>query len=161
MGTSKRYVLAAAALSLGLFIAITQPIQAEQMPSEVPGQAEETVHATVRHIEAVEVRHAPSGKANIRILGEGTNAFLGLLRMEGGAKVPEHRDSDEEYIHILQGTGTMFIEDKPYDVKPGTSIFMPKNARVRFQNGPDELMALQVFAGPGSAAKYDAWTTRK
>ena len=161
MGTSKRFGIAAATLSLGLFVAVTEPIQAEQMRSEVRPESEHTVPATVQDIESVEVRHAASGKASIRILGEGKNAFLGLLRMQGGAKVPEHQDQDEEYIHILQGTGTMFIDDKPYKVKPGTSVFMPKNARVRFQNGPDELMALQVFAGPGSAAKYDAWTTRK
>jgi len=40
----------------------------------------------------------------------------------------------------------------------GTTIYMPPDALVSFANGPHRLVALQVFAGPEPAAKYDAWT---
>lgn len=105
-----------------------------------------------------ERRTAPNGKAQIVKLATGKNAFLGKLTMEGGGKVPVHRDATEEYIYVLEGSGTMFIDGKSYDVAPNTAIYMPANAEVSFEGGPDKLVAIQVFAGPEPSAKYDAWT---
>jgi hypothetical protein len=34
---------------------------------------------------------------------------------------------------------------------------MPANAEVHYTNGPDRLEAIQVFAGPEPATKYDGW----
>lgn len=158
MGSPIRYIAVATTLLLGVFVAVTEPLKAQ---NPEPAASKPTIHqATVRHIEATEVREVPSGKASIRLLAEGQEAFVGLLRMDGGGKVPEHRDTSEEYIHVLKGSGTIFIDDKPQTIKPGTTIFMPKGAKVRYENGPDELMAIQVFAGPESAAKYQAWKAR-
>jgi quercetin dioxygenase-like cupin family protein len=101
---------------------------------------------------------APTGKASITHLAQGHNAYLGLLRMDADGAVPVHRDPTEEYIHVLAGGGTMIIDGQTFEVTPGTTIFMPANAEVSFQNGPEELVAVQVFAGPEPAAKYGAWT---
>ena len=161
MGSPTRYIIAASALAIGVFVAVTEPLKAQNTPSEAVQEQAKTPIASVRHIESTEVREVPSGKASIRFLAQGQEAFVGLLRMDGGGKVPEHRDASEEYIHVLKGSGTMFIDDKPHIIKPGTSIFMPKHAKVRFENGPDELMAIQVFAGPESAAKYQSWKVRQ
>jgi quercetin dioxygenase-like cupin family protein len=159
MESPVRYVAAAAAFVVGVFIAVAQPIKAqESSKGAVPAAL---LKATVLDIEATEVREVPSGKASIRILGKGHEAFLGILTMAGGGKVPEHRDTSEEYIHVLKGSGTIFVDDKPYALKPGSTVFMPKEAKVRYENGPEELMAIQVFAGPESARKYDAWKPRK
>jgi quercetin dioxygenase-like cupin family protein len=114
-------------------------------------------HGTVTQVGKAAKRSVPSGKASIEILARGKNAFLGRLEMVGGAKVPEHRDATEEYIHILSGEGTLYMEDKPYAVRAGTTVYMPAHAKVRFENGPKPMVALQVFAGPGPAAKYDGW----
>ncbi len=100
---------------------------------------------------------APNGKATITHLALGHNAYLGRMRMEAGAAVPVHRDSTEEYIHVLQGHGVMTIDGREYEIGPGTTVFMPANAEVSFQNGEAEMLALQVFAGPDPAKKYDAW----
>jgi quercetin dioxygenase-like cupin family protein len=100
---------------------------------------------------------APNGKAWVTILARGDNAFVGKLEMEPGAAVPEHRDPTEEYIHVLEGSGTMVIEGKEHAVEAGTTIYMPADALVTFRNGPSRLVALQVFAGPEPARKYDAW----
>jgi len=91
------------------------------------------------------------------LLAQGSQAFVGRLQMEGGAAVPEHKDTTEEYIHILQGQGTMTIDGQSFDIAEGATIFMPANATVSFQNGPETLIALQVFAGPQPAQKYDRW----
>ena len=112
---------------------------------------------TVTPFEKVEHRIAPSNKADVRILAHGTHAFLGQLRMDAGAKVPAHRDASEEYIYVLQGAGRITINGQAHDIAAGTSVYMPVNAEVSFQNGDKEMIALQVFAGPESAKKYDAW----
>ena len=161
MGSPIRYIVVALALVLGVFVAVTEPLKAQHTKAVEAPQQSKPQPATVRHIEATELREVPSGKASIRLLAEGENAFIGLLRMDGGGKVPEHRDQSEEYIHVLKGSGTIFIDDTPQKIKPGTTIFMPKNAKVRYENGPDEMMAIQVFADPGSATKYQAWKVRQ
>lgn len=101
---------------------------------------------------------APSGKAAVRLLAQGTNAFLGELTMDAGAAVPEHADATEEYIHVLEGGGTMTIDGQVHTIAAGTTVFMPAGATVSYENGDAPLRALQVFAGPAPAAKYDAWT---
>ena len=102
---------------------------------------------------------APNGKGSIQHLARGHNAYVGRLRMDAGGAVPVHRDPTEEYIHVLEGSGTMMIDGQSYAVTPGTTIFMPANAEVSYQNGDAEMVAIQVFAGPEPAAKYDAWTS--
>lgn len=104
-----------------------------------------------------EVRTAPSGKASIHIFAQGENAFVGRLELAAGAKVPEHRDATEEYIHILEGSGVITIDDQKHAVGPGATVYMPANAKVSYQNGDAKLVAIQVFAGPAPAAKYEQW----
>jgi len=78
--------------------------------------------------------------------------------MAAGGEVPEHSDPTEEYIHILAGGGVFTIDGEVHQVGPGSTIYMPPGALVSFKNGDVPLVAIQVFAGPGPAAKYDAWT---
>lgn len=103
-------------------------------------------------------RKSPNGKAEVIQHATGENAFIGKLSMEPGAAVPSHRDSTEEYIYILEGSGMMTIDGKEYAVGPNTAIYMPANAEVSFQNGEEKTVALQVFAGPEPSAKYEKWT---
>lgn len=109
----------------------------------------------------IETRWAPSGKAHVEILARGTNAFVGRLHVEAGAAVPEHQDPTEEYIHVLQGTGTLTIDGWVSEVGPGDTVFMPARATVSYQNGDEEMVAIQVFSGPESADKYDGWLEEK
>lgn len=104
-----------------------------------------------------ERRVSPNGKARLTILARGREAFLGRLEMDPGAAVPEHRDATEEYIHVLEGSGTMVIDDATFSIAAGDTVYMPADAKVSFQNGDAPLVGLQVFAGPEPAAKYDAW----
>ncbi|MEZ4340818.1 MAG: cupin domain-containing protein [Sandaracinaceae bacterium] len=126
---------------------------AESEPAEPSG-----LPPIVRRLEHAARRTSPNGAATIAILAQGDNAFLGQLRTDAGAAVPEHQDPDEEYIIVLEGTGTITIDGESQEIGPGTAVFMPANATVSFQNGDTEMVAIQVFAGPGSAAKYDRWS---
>lgn len=113
---------------------------------------------TSRHARAPCTREAPHGKAWVTPLGEGKNAWVGRLELAPRAAVPSHRDSTEEYIHVLFGRGRMTMDGVVFDVGPGDTVVMPANAEVSFQNGDERLAAIQVFAGPGPASKYLSWS---
>jgi len=115
------------------------------------------VQASVLGAADARPRVAPSGKARITFLAQGRNAFVGRLEMEPGAAVPEHRDPTEEVIHVLEGGGTITIDGVAHTIGPGSTVLMPPDALVTYQNGDQRLVAVQVFAGPGPAAKYDTW----
>ena len=100
---------------------------------------------------------AGHGKARVTPLAAGAKAWIGRLEMNAGAKVPEHRDATEEYIHVLSGRGTIWIEEQAHAVEPGSTVYMPAKAKVRFENGKTTMTAIQVFAGPAPAAKYESW----
>jgi quercetin dioxygenase-like cupin family protein len=117
--------------------------------------------AEVRTVSQAPVKWAPSGKASVQLLARGDNAFLGLLSMDAGAGVPEHQDSTEEYIVVLEGGGTISIDGQSTSIAKGDAVFMPANATVSFKNGPEPMRALQVFAGPQPAEKYQAWLAEK
>jgi quercetin dioxygenase-like cupin family protein len=102
-------------------------------------------------------RVSPPGTGTVTILARGDNAFVGKLEMQPGAAVPLHRDATEEYIHVLSGGGEMTIDGRRFELDAGSTVYMPPNAEVEFRNGDAQLVAIQVFAGPEPAAKYDAW----
>ncbi len=149
-------VVAAAAFVLGACAATAVQSVADSSPA-ARSAATPSAAATVIGLDAAEKREVGGGKAAVRLLAQGRNAFVGRLELAAGGKVPEHRDATEEFIHVLQGNGAMWIDDREYAVKTGTTVYMPAGAKVRFSNGPARLVALQVFAGPAPAAKYDKW----
>mgnify|MGYP002632531079 CR=1 FL=1 len=125
------------------------------LPGIPPAQASGV--PTVVALQDTEQRQVGGGKASVRFLAHGAQAWLGKLEMAAGGKVPLHRDATEEYIHVLAGGGVITIDGKVSTIGPGTTVFMPAGAQVTYQNGPARLVALQVFAGPAPAAKYNRW----
>lgn len=111
----------------------------------------------VRKRTALVRRAAPHGKAHVTELAHGAEAWLGILELAPDVAVPEHQDPTEETIHVLSGGGTITIDGTAYEVTGGDTIFMPANATVSYRNGPTPLRAVQVFAGPEPASKYDGW----
>lgn len=100
---------------------------------------------------------APSGKARVTHLALGENAYLGRLEMDGGGAVPEHQDATEEYIVVVSGGGTITVDGERHEIAAGSAIYMPAGATVSYENGPDPLVAFQVFAGPEPMWKYEGW----
>ncbi len=164
-GSGSRYLSLLAAFALGACAATaaqssaSNPNTPTETPASTPAEpAPAAVSPPVTAIEDADRRTAPSGKAKVTILARGLNAFVARLEMDAGAAVPEHRDATEEYIHVLEGSGTITIDDTEYPLRAGGTVYMPANAKVSFQNGDAPLVGLQVLAGPEPAAKYDAWT---
>lgn len=111
--------------------------------------------------EAPEKIHEKSG-AEVKFLatpeGQDTKAaFVAHLTVKAGGLVPEHRDSTEEYLYVLSGEGTIWIDDVKHEVCPGSLIYMPANAKAKFQAGGEDVKVLQVFAPPGPEKKYEGW----
>lgn len=104
-------------------------------------------------------RTAPHGKARVWPLAEGSNAWVGRLELEAGAKVPAHRDPTEETIVVLSGGGVLTLDGVQHELGVGSAVLMPAGAEVSFDNGPERLVAIQVFAGPEPAGKYAAWAS--
>ena len=105
-------------------------------------------------------RTSPKGNATVTMLSPpDAAAFVGILEMTAGANVPVHRDDTDEFIYVLEGGGQVFLDGVAHTIQAGDLITMPGGIEVRFEGAPDvPLKALQVFAPPGPAAKYDAWT---
>ncbi len=149
---------------LGMFIlgaCATVAVQGSAAPTtEAPATSTNAPRevATVIALKDASRATSPNGKAEIVHLARGRNAYLGRLRMDPGGAVPVHRDPTEEFIHVLEGRGTMTIDGTQHTIEPGTTVYMPADAEVSYQNGDEELVAIQVFAGPEPASKYDAWT---
>ena len=93
-----------------------------------------------------------------KVLG-GEKAFVGYLTIPAKGKVPEHRDSTEEYLFFIKGGGKIWINDVSYQVNPNDLVFTPAQAKVRFENGDKTSEVLQIFASPGPEKKYmnPAW----
>ena len=143
---------------IGLICGVVLTLGVDALAERESQPSENTVApSVVVEPDGGKTRVAPSGKARVTILVEGENAFLAKLWMAPGASVPLHRDTSEEYIVILEGQGTIWIDGAQSSVFPGTAVFMAANSEVRFTNGDTPLVALQVFAGPSSAKKYDSW----
>jgi quercetin dioxygenase-like cupin family protein len=104
-------------------------------------------------------RRHPPGKpeVSVTVLARGEKAFLARLQMPAGAAVPQHRDSTEEYIHVLEGGGTITVDGTAHTIATGDTVYMPAGAEVSFTNGDAPLVAMQVFAGPEPASKYGVW----
>lgn len=150
--------VASPATVLGAFVLGACASLAAQSVADPGGDTRGLLAPFVRAESEVEWRSNPPGTARVGLLARGDAAFVGVLQMEPGASVPEHRDATEEYIHVLAGGGRMWIEDVEYAVEPGATVFMPAGAKVRFENGDVRTTAIQVFAGPAPADKYESWT---
>ena len=149
-----RYLTLVIAFAVGACAGTVAQTTAQQ-PSSTAEPS--TRAATVIRLANAEHRQVAGGKAQIRFLARGANAFVGKLEMAAGGKVPPHADATEEYVHVLSGGGRITIDGKETAVGAGDTIYMPANARVSYQNGDTKMVALQVFAGPAPAAKYDRW----
>ena len=129
------------------------PKTTHEIGNSVPKQ----LSPSVIQLKQIKARQPSSGKARIRVLAQGQNAFLGQLWIAPNAGVPLHRDVSEEYLYVLEGGGELTINGEVSQISVGSAIFMPANAEVSFANGNAPTVVLQVFADPASAKKYGQW----
>ncbi len=132
-------------------------VPSEKATPESPAEPLAPAHGTVVTLDTAPRFVAGSGKAWITRLAQGEGAFVGMLELAPHAAVPEHQDATDEYIYVLSGRGTLTMAGTPYELGATSLVYMPAGITVSYQNGDTKLVALQVFAGPGPAKKYDNW----
>ena len=65
---------------------------------EIGNSGPKQLSPSVIQLKQIKARQPSSGKARIRVLAQGQNAFLGQLWIAPNAGVPLHRDVSEEYL---------------------------------------------------------------
>jgi len=78
------------------------------------------------------------------------NLAIGTQQVTLGAGIPVHRHFHmEEAFYILEGSGTVTLNDVPQSFEKGGSIFIPKNTWHGFLNPDHELLLLWIVSPPG------------
>jgi quercetin dioxygenase-like cupin family protein len=82
---------------------------------------------------------------------EGSNHLgLGTQQLPKGSGIPVHRHLDrEEAFYVLEGNGTVTLNDVPHHCERGGTIFIPKNTWHGFSSLDQELVLLWVMVPPG------------
>lgn len=99
----------------------------------------------------------PAGVGNVTELVRGRNAVVSRLVLAPGARIPPNVDPTEEYVVVLDGTGTTTVDGVTHDLYPGVALYIPPGVEAGAICGDAPLTVLQVFAGPKPADKYQAW----
>jgi quercetin dioxygenase-like cupin family protein len=75
---------------------------------------------------------------------------LGTQQLPKGSGIPVHRHLDkEEAFYVLEGSGTVTLDDVPHHCERGGTIFIPKNTWHGFSSLDQELVLLWVMVPPG------------
>lgn len=83
-------------------------------------------------------------------LAAGEEMSIQHLRMEPGARVPEHSHHHEQVGFVYQGEQTFILEDgDAVTVEPGGSYWLESEEVHAAENqGAEELLAIDVFSPP-------------
>jgi quercetin dioxygenase-like cupin family protein len=75
---------------------------------------------------------------------------LGTQQVTLGAGIPVHRHLRmDEAFYVLEGSGILTLNDAPYTVEKGGTIFIPRNSWHGFSNPDYELLLLWIMSPAG------------
>ena len=78
------------------------------------------------------------------------NFALGTQQLPRGSGIPIHRHFHmEEAFYVLEGSGTVTLNDVRYSCERGGTIFIPRNTWHGFDSPDQELVLLWIMAPPG------------
>lgn len=78
------------------------------------------------------------------------NLALGTQQVTCGAGIPVHRHlSMDESFYVLNGAGTVSLNEVPHAFEKGATIFIPRNTWHGFENPDHELLLLWIAAPAG------------
>ena len=79
---------------------------------------------------------------------DGERLTLGIVELDPGSVVPEHRHENEQLGMVLQGSLTFRIGDESRELGPGGTWSIPPNVPHEVHTGPDGAVVIDVFS-PG------------
>lgn len=136
------------AVVLGAAVALVAPM----VIAEVTGPVASVVHAG-----RIAPRIADEGQTRVVPITRGEKAYLGEFSLAAGVELKPRAREAEEYLYILTGSGVLTVDERSYLVGPRMGIYLPAGSEVGWINGPERLVAVQFFAGPGPSADYERW----
>jgi quercetin dioxygenase-like cupin family protein len=78
------------------------------------------------------------------------NLSLGTQQVPPGAGIPRHRHAYmDEFIYILEVSGTVILDDERLPIQKGGTIFIPKGSWHAFENPGTELLLLWAVTPTG------------
>jgi quercetin dioxygenase-like cupin family protein len=103
------------------------------------------------------VLHGNAGTFRIYIDGPTCGAKnFSLLQntIKAGATGSSHKHDEEHCFYVLSGTGTMNIDGKSYEMRPGSAIFVPPNAMHQpVVDEGEDLNVIVIYSPPGPEQK--------
>ena len=89
----------------------------------------------------------PTDKLQMIKVTEDDTTSIFVARFTQGAEVKPHlHKTHNEMVYVLKGTGSMYVNGKWTDVKPGTFHFNPMNKVHATKNtGKEELVIFSIF----------------
>jgi len=84
-----------------------------------------------------------------QVLDTGENHVVKRLTVIPGARLSlQYHHHREEHWVVVEGTGTVVLDDETFEAGPGASIFVPIGARHRIENrGTETLVFIEVQRG--------------
>jgi len=75
---------------------------------------------------------------------------FGTQQVTLGAGIPVHRHlQNDEAFYVLEGSGTVTLNDVPHTFEKGGTIFIPRNSWHSFENPAHELLLLWIATPAG------------
>jgi quercetin dioxygenase-like cupin family protein len=126
--------------------------EAKKAPADAPAPK------TAKANEAKELTIG-GGKGHVKILfdkdaaGDGA-AYVGLLRFDGGAAVPEHAHAAEaEILYVVDGSGDMTVNGEAVPVEAGMAVYIPPGAKHQFKTDKG-VTAVQFYTPSGPEQRF-------
>ncbi|MEI6812361.1 MAG: cupin domain-containing protein [Actinobacteria bacterium] len=87
--------------------------------------------------------------------GTAKDVAIGLSAIPAGLSTEEHFHPAEEIATVLAGKGTIYIDDVPFEVGPGSVIYTPSMARHRTEVTGDEVyLSWWMYSPAGSESRW-------
>ena len=82
-----------------------------------------------------------------RIIANGSTMYQMVARLDAGSRMPEHRHSQEQIVHILEGRMRLIVSGVPHELKRGESYYLAGNVPHGVETIEDT-MVLDTFSPP-------------
>lgn len=84
------------------------------------------VYPAVKNLE--EMMEFPKQGVFSKVLVKGEDSNHTLMCLAKGSDISEHTSTREAAVTVLKGSGVFVLKGKKIRMKPGTFVFMPRNA---------------------------------
>ena len=93
----------------------------------------------IHYLDEEAIEHTEAGAHGIKmrtVIGEkdgAPNFYMRVISFEAGGESPDHSHPWEHENFIISGKGTLEVDGKTVDLKPGDVTFVPPNAHHHFR----------------------------